>query len=194
MTEDDTLVFRESVDRDRIVAFARRLGWSGSGDVQRGHFVLASERFTTSDGTTIEYLEDHTGDVRFVQLSGPSQTSVAAILRESLPCYDADELLRTLPDSTQAMEWLRGLSRLAVYRPKQTNSRYLSLWSRALNHADPAVRRAAVRTSYGCTWPELLPLVLGRIAVEREIKRPLQALARHLKSVEAGAATTRPSA
>ena len=194
MSEEDTLVFRESVDRDRIVAFAKRLGWSASGDVQRGHFVLASERFTTSDGTTIEYLEDHTGDVRFVQLSGPSQASVSSILRESLPCYEASELLRTLPDSKEPIEWLRGLSRLAVYRPKQTNTLYLSLWSRALNHSDASVRRAAVRTCYGCTWPELLPLVLGRIAVEREIKRPLQALARHLKSGAAGAATTRPSA
>ena len=194
MSEDDTLVFRESVDRDRIVAFARRLGWSASGDVQRGHFVLASERFTTSDGTTIEYLEDHTGDVRFAQLSGPSQTSVASILRESLPCYEASELLRALPESKEPIEWLRGLSRLAVYRPKQTNTLYLSLWSRALNHADASVRRAAVRTCYGCTWPELLPLVLGRIAVEREIKRPLQALARHLESGAAGSTTTRPSA
>ena len=194
MSEDDTLVFRESVDRDRIVGFARRLGWAASGDVQRGHLVLASERFTTSDGTTIEYLEDHTGDVRFVQLSGPSQGSVASILRESLPCYDAEELLRTLPESKQPLEWVRGLSRLAVYRPKETNSLYLSLWSRALNHADASVRRAAVRTSYGCAWPELVPLVLGRVAVEREIKRPLQALARHLKSVATGAATTHPSA
>lgn len=192
MSEDDTLVFRESVDRDRLVGFARRLGWSGSGDVRRGHFVLASERFTTSDGTSIEYLEDHTGDVRFVQLSGPSQSSVASILRESLPCYEASELLRTLPEAKEPIQWLRGLSRLAVYRPKQTNTLYLSLWSRALNHTDASVRRAAVRTSYGCTWPELLQLVLGRIAVEREIKRPLQALARHLKRVAAGAATTRP--
>ncbi len=194
MSRDDTLVFRESVDRKGIVAFARRMGWSGVGDVQRGHFVLASERFTTSDGTSIEYLEDHTGDVRYVQLSGPSQRSVAAILRESLPCYEASELLQTLPESTEPIEWLRGLSRLAVYRPKQTNTLYLSLWSRALNHADASVRRAAARTCYGCTWPELLPLVLGRIAVEREIKRPLQALARHLKSGAAAAATTRPSA
>ncbi|MBV1859219.1 MAG: hypothetical protein KUG77_12465 [Nannocystaceae bacterium] len=194
MSEDDTLVFRESVDRDQVVAFARRLGWTASGDVQRGHFVLASERFTTSDGTTIEYLEDHTGDVRFVQLSGPSQRSVAAVMRESLPCYDASELLRALPESKEPIEWLRGLSRLAVYRPKHTNTLYLSLWSRALNHADVSVRRAAIRTTYGCTWPELLPLVIGRIAVEREIKRPLQALARHLKSVATGAATTRPSA
>lgn len=195
MSEDDTLVFRESVDRDRIVGFARRLGWAASGDVQRGHLVLASERFTTSDGTTIEYLEDHTGDVRFVQLSGPSQGSVASILRESLPCYDAADILRTLPESKEAVEWVRGLSRLAVYRPQQTDSLYLSLWSRALNHADASVRRAAVRTSYGCAWPELLPLVLGRIAVERELERPLQALARHLKSVVAtGSATTPPSA
>ena len=194
MSADDTLVFRESVNRDQIVGLARRLGWSASGDVQRGHFVLASERFTTSDGTTVEYLEDHTGDVRYVQLSGPSQGSVASILKESLPCYEAADLLRTIPDATQPIEWLRGLSRLAVYRPKQTNTLYLSLWSRALNHSNTSVRRAAARTCYGCTWPELLPLVLGRIAVEREIKQPLRALARHLKSVATGVATTRPSA
>lgn len=194
MSDDGTLVFRESVDRESIVAFARRLGWASSGDVQRGHFVLASERFTTSDGTTVEYLEDHTSDVRFVQISGPSLHTVGSILRESFPHYDADTLLGALPDADDPLDWIRGLSRLAVYRPELTHPRYLALWSRALNHADTAVRRAAIRTSFGCRWPELLPLVLGRAAIDRELKRPLEALARHLKSLAAGGATTRPSA
>lgn len=192
MSDDATLVFRGSVDREAIVRFARRLGWTPTGDVQRGHFVLASERFTTSDGTTVEYLEDHTADVRFVQLSGPSQTSVASILRESLPCYDADELLRLLPNAEHPREWIRGLSRLAVYRPDETHPRYLALWSRALNHPELAVRRAAIRTCYGCTWPELLPLVMARIAVDRALERPLTALARHLQANDDGL-TTRPS-
>lgn len=191
MSDEPTLVFRGSVDRATIVAFARRLGWTATGDVQRGHFVLASERFTTSDGTTVEYLEDHTADVRFVKLSGPSQSSVAAILRESLPCYDADELLGTLPDAQHPVEWIRGLSRLAIYRPAHTHPRYLALWSRALNHPELAVRRAAVRTCYGCTWPELAPLVLARIAVDPALERPLKALARHLQS--SGNLTTRSS-
>jgi hypothetical protein len=194
VSEEGTLVFRESVGRDSMLAFARRLGWVSSGDVQRGHFVLASERFTTSDGTTVEYLEDHTADVRFVQVSGPSQQAVTSILRESLPHYDAESLLSDLPTAEDPREWIRGLSRLSVYRPNATHPRYLAVWSRALNHADESVRRAAIRTSYGCSWPELLPLVLGRIALERTLRRPLEALARHLQSVAAGDATTRPSA
>ena len=194
MNGDGTVVFRESVDRAAIIRFARRLGWTSAGDVRRGHFVLASERFTTSDGTTVEYLEDHTADVRFVQISGPSLHTVASILRESLPHYDAADLLATLPDSRDPFEWIRGLSRLSVYRPELTHPRYLAVWSRALNHNIVAVRRAAIRTSYGCRWPELLPLVLGRASIERELKRPLERLARHLQGLAEGGATTRPSA
>ena len=194
MNADGTVVFRESVDRAAIVRFARRLGWTAGGDVRRGHFVLASERFTTSDGTTVEYLEDHTADVRFVQISGPSLHTVSAILRESLPYYDASELLAHLPESRDPFEWIRGLSRLSVYRPELTHPRYLAVWSRALNHSVVAVRRAAIRTSYGCRWPELLPLVLGRAALERELERPLERLARHLRGLADGGATTRPLA
>ncbi|MCR9166438.1 MAG: hypothetical protein ACE37F_35020 [Nannocystaceae bacterium] len=194
MSREGTLVFRESVGRDALVAVARRLGWVSSGDVQRGHFVLASERFTTSDGTTVEYLEDHTSDVRFAQVSGPSAQAVTSILRESLPHYDAQALLETLPDAEEPLAWIRGLSRLSVYRPDATHPRYLAVWSRALNHTDEAVRRAAIRTCYGCRWPELVPLVLGRVAVEPTLRRPLEALARHLQSQAKGGPTTRPSA
>ncbi len=198
MSEEGTLVFRESVDRKAIVRFAVRLGWAPAGDVERGHSVLASERFTSSDGTTIEYLEDHTGDVRFVQVSGPSIHTITSILRESFPYYEAGELLDSIPDAEDPVDWIRGLSRLSVYRPELTHPKYLALWSRALNHSDVAVRRAAIRTSYGCRWPELLPLVKGRIAIEPALGSPLEALARHLQNLAAvGAkpgATKRPSA
>ncbi len=183
MSNDGMLVFRETVRRDRIVALAEGLAWTPTANVQRGHFVLASERFSTTDGTTVEYLEDHTADVRFAQVSGPSQSPVLGILRKAMPVYEEDALLDEVSTAQEPLAWIRGLSRLSVYRPETTHARYLSLWSRALNHESPVVRRAAIRTTYGCAWPEMLPLVHGRIALDRELRRPLESLARHLASL-----------
>ncbi len=175
------VVLDEAVRHAVILDVARRWGWKPLGDVRRGHFVLASERFTAADGTSIEYLEDHTADVRFVQLVGPGQLDIAHRLRQELPHYDEQTLLREVPQALEPLEWVRGLSRLAAYRPRELSTPYLALWSRALNHLDRAVRRAAIRTCYGCPWPELVPLVAGRVALERELRKPLQTLARHLE-------------
>ncbi|MEM6293130.1 MAG: hypothetical protein AAGA54_17775 [Myxococcota bacterium] len=180
------IVLNDVVHHAAILEVARRWGWKPVGDVRRGHFVLASERFTASDGTSIEYLEDHTANVRFMQLVGPGQRDIVRRLRQELPYYDEQVLLREVPQATEPVDWIRGLSRLAAYRPREFSTPYLALWSRALNHRDRAVRRAAIRTCYGCPWPELVPLVAGRIAVERELRKPLKTLAQHLERQHAG--------
>ncbi len=186
MSSDGVLVFQESVRRETIVSLAEGLAWTPTANVQRGHFVLASERFSTADGTTVEYLKDHTADVSFAQVSGPSQKPSTGILRKAMPVYEEDALLAEVSEAREPLVWIRGLSRLSVYRPDTTHARYLSLWSRALNHENPVVRRAAIRTTYGCAWPELLPLVRGRIALDRELRTPLESLEKHL----AGLATS----
>lgn len=182
MTDPSVVVFRDSVGRNTIALVAHRHGWKLLGDVVRGHFVLASERFAADDGTIVEYLEDHTAAVRFAQIRGPGQGLIASTLRNTLPYFEPEEILRNLPDSDDPHAWIRGLSRLSACRPSQTHARYLALWSRGLNHAQVAVRRAAIRTSYGCSWPELMALVQGRAAVEAELKAPLRALLQHLKT------------
>ncbi len=192
MSEPTVVVLQEAVTREAFAELAATRGWKPMGDVVRGHFVLASERYTSSDGTTLEYLEDHTSDVRCVQLRGARQDDLASLVRQHLPGYTAEELLRALAEDEEPLTWIRGLSRLAACRPATMQARYLALWSRGLNHELVPIRRAAIRTCYGCKWPELPPIVQARLGVERELIQPLQALHDYLQRLERRASATNP--
>ena len=180
MIEPIVIVLRDNVSRDRIEALAVEHGWHPIGDVVRGHFVLASRRFYDEVGTMIEYLEDHTSDVRYMVIDGAAQDTVGTAVRDGLPSYTEAELVAELEGSGDPIVWIRGLGRLSVLRPKRLDARYFSLWERGFQHPSRAVRRAAIRTAYGCTWPEMHELVVGRVAVETELRQPLEHLRAYL--------------
>lgn len=180
MNESEVIVLRDNTARDRVEALAVDHGWRPIGDVVRGHFVLASSRWYDTDGTMIEYLEDHTADVRYVNVEGVGQKKVAAAIRDALPCYGENDLLAELEGNEDPIAWIRGLSRLSVLRRRETDPRFVALWERALQHPARAARRAAIRTAYGCDWPELAALVRARIGVEKELAEPLEHLRAYL--------------
>jgi hypothetical protein len=176
VNEAVVIVLREQAVRERVEAIAIEHGWRPVGDVVRGHFVLASRRWYDAVGTMIEYLEDHTADVRYFVIEGAGQDEVAALLRERLPCFTETELLAELDRNADPVAWVRGLGRLAVLRPKRADARFLAVWERALQHPARAARRAAIRTAYGCSWPELAALVRARLDRETELHGPLEHL------------------
>ncbi len=180
MNDPVVIVLREQAVRERVEAVATEHGWRPVGDVVRGHFVLASRRWYDAVGTMIEYLEDHTADVRYFVIDGAGQDGVAALLRERLPCFTEAELLAELDRNADPIAWIRGLGRLAVLRPKRADPRFLAVWERALQHPSRAARRAAIRTAYGCPWPELAALVRDRLEHETELRRPLEHLRAYL--------------
>jgi hypothetical protein len=181
MNEPVVIVLRDNTSRERVETLAAEHGWRAIGDVVRGHFVLASRRWYEADGTIIEYLEDHTADVRYLTIDGPGQDSAASALRDGLPCFTTEELFAELDASDDPIVWIRGLGRLSVLRPKKLDTRYVALWERALSHPVRAARRAAIRTAYGCTWPELAALVHARLDDETELQAPLEHLRAYLE-------------
>jgi hypothetical protein len=181
MNAPAVLVLRDNVSRDRMEALAAELGWRSIADVVRGHFVLASRRWYDAQGTIVEYLEDHTADVRWVNLDGVGQDEIATTIRDALPCFTVDELFTEIEESEDPIVWIRDLGRLSVLRPRNADPRFVALWNRALSHPVRAVRRAAIRTAYGCDWPDLAALVRARLEEETELRRPLDHLRAYLE-------------
>jgi hypothetical protein len=181
MNDPVIIVLRDNVSRERVEALAGEHRWHPVGDVVRGHFVLASRRFFDEVGTMIEYLEDHTSDVRYVAIDGAAQDSVGAAIRDALPSYTEAELIAELEGSGDPIVWIRGLGRLSVLRPKRMDPRWLSLWERGFQHPSRAARRAAIRTAYGCAWPELAELVGSRLEHDTELREPLEHLRAYLE-------------
>ncbi len=172
----EILVLTESAGPAQIKELAERRGWSPAGETVRSHFVLASRRYIDQDDTLIEYFEDHIGEVRFIQISGPSQSPLADILTDALPCHSEEQLLEDVTHAATPLAWIRGLSRLAVCHPVEVTAPYLELWTKAFQHPHVAVRRAAIRTAYSCRWPELIPLVGERLELDHELEGPLRHL------------------
>lgn len=172
----EILVLTEQVEVSQLEEIADRRGWVRSGETVRSHFVLASRRYRDQDDTLIEYFEDHIGEVRFIQISGPSQSPLFDILADALPVHSEEQLIADLEHTVKPLAWIRGLSRLAVCHPAKATPTYLGIWAKGLRHPHKAARRAAVRTAYSCRWPELVEIVIARLETDAELRGPLQHL------------------
>lgn len=178
-------VLRDHVPPVRVIAWATGHDWSCIAEITRTHTERATMQWQTSEGTEITYVEDHVSDVRFVKFSGRQQFVLQDDLQLQLPYYREDEILINAESSPDPRERIRALNRLAACRPTEVHHRYLAVWARALSDQSCPVRRAAIRTAHGCTWPELEYLIRQRVAHEERLRPQMQQLL---------AATSDPSA
>jgi hypothetical protein len=175
-----TIVLGDHVEAAQIATWARRHGDLVK-DVARGHSELAERRWRSDDGSEIVHLQDHVGEVRYVVLLGARELAWAVELRAAFDTEDPGTLLSSLQPSADSRSWIRALSKLAVCRPAKLEGRWLAAWERALAHPARPVRRAAIRTSYGCAWPELARAIEKRLPAETELAAQLEALLEHLR-------------
>lgn len=174
------LVLRESVTLDALHELARAREWTLAGEDERTHWLLRSVWWTSADGIRITYNEDHTADVRFVEVEGAGASACWPVLRDALPHYTADELLEQA-SRVEPCALIGILGRLAVLRPDAEDPRWLRVWSDAAHHRERGVRRAAIRTAYGCSWPGLVEVVSERIDNDVRLREAWQDLDRHLR-------------
>jgi hypothetical protein len=179
-----TIVLGDHVEAAAIAGWARLHGEIVK-DVARGHSELAERRWRSDDGSEIVHLQDHVGEVRYVVLLGPRELAWAVELRAAFDTEDPGTLLASMQPSADPRSWIRALSKLAVCRPIKLEGRWLAAWDRALEHPSRPVRRAAIRTCYGCAWPELVKLVERRRDTESELAAQLDALLVHLRRLGA---------
>jgi hypothetical protein len=177
----EIVVLREQVSERDVIAFVTEQGLELIDDTTRGYDVLATKAWATPDHTQLVHIEDHTADVRWVQTSGPDRMRLVTALRERLPYYDPVELLSAAQAEESPTACIRIISRLVPYRPGDCDPRFLAAWKRMLAHENKAVRRAAIRTAYGCPWPELCELVEQRLEVDEALGTQLRQLLRHLE-------------
>lgn len=177
-----TIVLHDHVEASSIATWASRRGDLVK-DVARGHSELAERRWRSDDGSEIVHLQDHVGEVRYVVLHGPRELEWAVELRAAFDTEDPGTLVASLQTSGDPRSWIRALSKLAVCRPAALEGRWLAAWERALAHSARPVRRAAIRTCYGCKWPELVKLVEARLGAETELSVQLEALLEHLRRI-----------
>jgi hypothetical protein len=177
-----TLVLDDSTGGAGVIAWLVAQGELYE-DTARGYVELACRRVRTPRGDELAYLEDHVAEVRFVTIEGPHATTYAEAIIGEFRFVARAALLGSLGDEATPGAWIRALSKLAVLRPAAPDPAFVKVWSRALSHPVTAVRRAAIRTCYGCGWPELRMKVAERIELDVRLRGPLVQLAAHLRRV-----------
>jgi hypothetical protein len=180
----ETLVLRDEVTAASVVALADAEGWTLQEETARAHLVLASRRWVTTTGEEVTYVIDHPGGAQSLRIEGNWAAALAKRLRDWLPCYTEaevlDVILRAEGGEPDPVACVRVASKLAALRPEQAESRHVVVLECLLDHPVDAVRRAAIRSAYGCRWQEMRELVEQRMAVEQRLRPQLEALWRHL--------------
>lgn len=178
----EVLVLRDDVSVATVVALADAEDWQLREETSRAHLVLASRRWTTTTGEEVTYVADHPGGAQSLRIVGPGATALARRLRDRLPCHDEEELLAVVlaKDEPDAVACVRVAGKLAAIRPERLEGRHLAALDRLLGHPAHAVRRAGIRSAYGCRWKELLLLVEERRSEEQRLAVQLEELRRYL--------------
>lgn len=182
------LVLRDEVGLPAVLALAEVEGWELREETGRAHLVLASRRWSTPMGEEVTYVADHIGGTQWLRVSGLGAAASAERLRGRILCVAEDELLGVVleeepPDPVQCV---RVAAKLAAVRPDKADERHLAALRRLLEHPDVAVRRAGIRSAYGCGWPELRALVEARRGVEDRLAVQLEHLRQALDEAAGG--------
>lgn len=178
----EVLVLRDEVSPSSVGLVADAEGWKLREETSRAHLVLASRRWLLASGEEITYVADHPGGAQSLRIAGAGAAKVARRMRQWLPCHTEDELLAVVlgGDEPDPVACVRVASKLAAIRPEQPDARHVAALGRLLGHPKDAVRRAGIRSAYGCRWKELRALVEERRAEEQRLWVQLEELRRWL--------------
>lgn len=181
----EALVLRDEASAASVLALADAEGWQLREETSRAHLVLASRRWLTTSGEEVTYVIDHPGGAQSLRVEGTWAAALTKRLREWLPCHPEAELLDVVLGPSGAsepdpVECVRVASKLAAIRPEQPEARHLAALERLLAHPADAVRRAGIRSAYGCQWKELRAVVQRRRSEEQRLAVQLEDLRRHL--------------
>jgi hypothetical protein len=177
----EVLVLRNEVGLSSVAMVADAEGWRLREETSRAHLVLASRRWSIAGGE-ITYVADHPGGAQSLRITGAAAAKAARRLRQWLPCHTEDELLAVVlgSDEPDPVACVRVASKLAACRPEQPDARHIAALRRLFAHPQDAVRRAGIRSAYGCRWTELRALVEERRAQEQRLRVQLEELRRYL--------------
>ncbi|MCX4245072.1 hypothetical protein [Paraliomyxa miuraensis] len=176
---EHVLVLRDEVSLTVVHALAELEAWELREETGRAHLLLASRRWSTPMGEEITYVADHTSGAQSLRVSGPGAAATADRLRGRILCEDEGELLAMAMEGEPG-PCVRVAGKLAACRPERAEERHLTALRRLLEHPEVAVRRAAIRSAYGCRWPELRDVVEARQGEEKRLQEQLEGLRAYL--------------
>jgi len=184
MSQAEVFVLQDDVPRSAMRELAASLGWPRTGQTDRGHLVMASERWSPAEGITATWVENHTSDVRSVHVEGDGEAFEAAVtpLRAALGHDDAATLIAAVDTATEPSALIRLAGKLATCRPLECNEDHLQALRVLLGHPEVAVRRAAVRTAYNYPWSELAPVIETQLADDAALATQLKHLLQRLQA------------
>lgn len=167
----DTIVLHDDVGLAQLADLARQEGWTLVGETAGAHWVLATRRWQTETGVKITHVFDHPGGTHWLRLTGVQAKDRARRLRARLPHHTENELLDIVLQAAEPdpVACIRAASKIAAYRPAAFELRHLAALEKLLGHSSVAVRRAGIRSAYGCRWPELRELVKRRREQEQRL-------------------------
>lgn len=183
----EALVLRDEASAAAVLALADAEGWQLREETSRAHLVLASRRWLTTSGEEVTYVIDHPGGAQSLRVEGTWAAALGKRLRDWLPCHTEAELLDVVLGASGSevtepdpLACVRVASKLAAIRPEQPEPRHVAALERLLCHPVDAVRRAGIRSAYGCRWKELRALVERRRGEETRLAAQLEELRKHL--------------
>ena len=107
---------------------------------------------------------------------------MAKQVRAAIPSDPRSVLLEAAHVRTGPGALIRLAGKLADSRPARSDPAHLAALQRLLSHEVLAVRRAAVRTAYSYSWPELYDIVFARYQEDEKLAPQLEHLLSYLKS------------
>jgi hypothetical protein len=179
----EVVVLRDEVSLAAVLALADAEGWQLREETSRAHLVLASRRWVTTTGEEVTHVIDHPGGAQSLLVEGTWAAALAKRLRDWLPCHADAELFDVVlgVEEPDPVACIRVASKLAALRPERYEPRHLAALERLLAHPVDAVRRAGIRSAYGCRWKELREVIERRRAEEPRLGAQFEELCRHLE-------------
>ncbi len=157
-------VTREEV---KAVACERRWLWlstSGDADGERRYELAFSDE---ANAHFIRYQEDPVLGVTLLRLEGPDPAAFADSLRDALPVLGPSTLLAMLADAGTYAETAFAIAALGASSPRAPGPDWRDAFERALAHPEPELRKIALMSLSGASWPGALDLI-ERVAEEDE--------------------------
>jgi hypothetical protein len=153
-------ILEDDVDHAKFAKFAQKQGLvqhhTNPIDGTNAYF---EDVWTTSDQkTAVHYVDDPRYELRFLWVRGAKLREILHEASKHLAFYDDEELLEDAGQVVTLGEGMRAVYRVGVGFPSYHPGAY-QVFAAYLQHANPEMRRAALRSIAYHLWPESQPLL-----------------------------------
>jgi hypothetical protein len=162
---EDYVVLRDTADHDGFVRLAKGQNWVPYRTYPRtDELSVFEDVWTTADQkTAIHFVDDPSYGVQFIRVRGDKVSEILRELARTLSFYDDEELIEDASSVETLEEGIRSILHVGVGF-RNHNARALHTYRAYLQHADPDMRRAAIKAIGYHHWTEAQELLSETVA------------------------------